>query len=67
MSERIPNPMVETCAAGGFVVPALVIGAIGRLLWFGALLAFGGIALNFVVLLEILREMTSHSAHVLKF
>jgi hypothetical protein len=51
----------------GFVVPALVIGAIGRLLWFGALLAFGGIALNFVVLLEILREMTSHSAHVLKF
>jgi hypothetical protein len=91
MSQRIPNPKVETCAAGllscrnlrlfilaatllafwlytfrfinvnsnpmddglewmavfpfgfaffGFVVPALVIGTIGRLLWFGPLLAF---------------------------
>jgi hypothetical protein len=46
----------------GLVVPALLLGAIGRLLRFGALLASAGLAFNVVVFLEIVREMTSELA-----
>jgi hypothetical protein len=51
----------------GLVFPALLLGAIGRLLRFGALLASAGLVLNVVVFLEIVGEMTSHAAHHLKF
>jgi hypothetical protein len=51
----------------GLVVPALMLGAIGRLVRFGALLASAGLALNIIVFVEIVREMTSHVAHHLKF
>jgi hypothetical protein len=51
----------------GLVAPALLLGAIGRLLRFGALLACAGLALNVVVFLQIVGEMTSHAAHHLKF
>jgi len=49
------------------VVPALLHGAIGRLLRFGSLLASAGLAFNIVVFLQIVREMTSHAAHYLGF
>jgi hypothetical protein len=51
----------------GLVVPALLLGAIAKLLRFGALLASAGLAVNLLVFLEIVREMTSHAAHHLKF
>jgi hypothetical protein len=51
----------------GLVVPALLLGTIGRFLRFGALLAPGGLAFNIVVFLQIVREMTSHAAHHLRF
>jgi hypothetical protein len=51
----------------GLVVPALLLGAIGRLLRFGALLASAGLALNVLVFLQIVGEMTSHATHHLKF
>jgi hypothetical protein len=46
----------------GLVGPALLLGAIGRLLRFGVLLAS-----NLLVLLEIVREMTGQAAHHVKF
>jgi len=49
------------------VVPALLLGAIGRLLRFAALLAFAGLALNLIVFHEIIQEWTGHPAHQLKF
>jgi hypothetical protein len=46
---------------------ALLLGTIGRFLRFGALLASAGLAFNIVVFLQIVREMTSHAAHHLRF